>query len=300
MNLNIGELRVGLVGVGLLGSALAERLIQHDVSIIGFDIDSARMDALTAMGGVTSDSPGHVFKSCNCVLLSLPTSDAVSELLSQNASVIPRDSTIVDTTTGNPEQMIAIGQSLHKLGIQYIEANVAGSSEQVRTGDVTLFMGGDATTVTRMKPLLKAITDKHFYLGPVGAASRFKLIHNLLLGLHRATLAEGLTFAESLGFSPQTTLEILQQTPAASAVMENKGPKMVAGDYALQARLSQHLKDVRLILAQAESTGAKTPLSEIHKTLLEYAEHRGFGDADNSAIMEAYRHEPNVEIKKRP
>ena len=141
-----------------------------------------------------------------------------------------------------------------------------------------------------LKPLLAAITSKHFHLGPVGTASRFKLVHNLVLGLHRAVLAEGLEFAESLGFDQEVTLEILKQTPAQSGVMETKGRRMVERDYGLQARLSQHLKDVRLILAEAERAGTNTPLSRIHKTLLEQAEELGFGDADNSAVMEAFRH----------
>ena len=111
-----------------------------------------------------------------------------------------------------------------------------------------------------------------------------------MLGLHRAVLAEGLVFAESLGFDQEVALDILNQTPAHSGVMETKGRRMVKRDYGLQARLSQHLKDVRLILAEAERAGTKTPLSQIHKTLLEQAEALGFGDADNSAVMEAFRH----------
>jgi 3-hydroxyisobutyrate dehydrogenase-like beta-hydroxyacid dehydrogenase len=123
----------------------------------------------------------------------------------------------------------------------------------------------------------------------VGTASRFKLVHNLVLGLNRAVLAEGLSFAKVLGFDPERVLEILKETPACSKVMESKGRKMVSGDRAPQARLSQHLKDVRLIVAAAEQRGLPIPLSRVHQQLLERAERLGFGDADNSAVIEAYR-----------
>ena len=281
--------RIGLIGIGLLGSAIADRLLQQDFVVSGFDVDHGCLDAFEAMGGKTCRDAGEVFTDCETVLLSLPTSAIVCELLSQDATGASGNLTIVDTTTGDPNQMTAIAESLRQRGIAYVEANVAGSSEQLRDGRAMLLVGGEESTVATLEHLFASIADKHIHIGPVGSASRFKLVHNLILGLNRAVLAEGLTFAESLGFDPAVALEILQQTPAASAVMDTKGSKMVSADYKPQARLSQHLKDVLLILAEAERTGAKTPLSELHQALLQTAEQLGFGDADNSAVIEAFR-----------
>ena len=133
------------------------------------------------------------------------------------------------------------------------------------------------------------VTSKFFHLGAIGTGSRFKLVHNLVLGLHRAVLAEGVVFAEKMGFGSEETLQILKETPAASGVMDTKGQRMVDRDYEVQARLSQHLKDVHLILSEATRVGATTPLSSAHESLLQQAERLGFGQADNSAIIEAYR-----------
>ena len=281
---------VGLIGVGLLGSALANRLIDSGIRVHGFDSNEKQLESLKQSGGIPFDSPMEVVQNCNVLILSLPSSDVVLSLIQQLRNDFEPSQIVIDTTTGDPQQMVAISQSLAELGVSYLEATVAGSSSQVTTGEVALLLGGDTEVVERVKPLLTAITSKHFHLGPAGTASRFKLVHNLVLGLHRAVLAEGLVFAESLGFDQEVALEILNQTPAHSGVMETKGRRMVKRDYGLQARLSQHLKDVRLILAEAERAGTKTPLSQIHKTLLEQAEALGFGDADNSAVMEAFRH----------
>ena len=281
---------IGLIGVGLLGSALANRLIDSGIRIHGFDSNEKQLESLRQSGGIAYDSPTEVVQNCNVLILSLPSSDVVLSLVEQLRNDFEPSQIVIDTTTGDPQQMVAISQSLAELGVSYLEATVAGSSSQVATGEVALLLGGDTEVVERVKPLLTAITSKHFHLGSAGTASRFKLVHNLVLGLHRAVLAEGLVFAESLGFDQEVALEILNQTPAHSGVMETKGRRMVKRDYGLQARLSQHLKDVRLILAEAERAGTKTPLSQIHKTLLEQAEALGFGDADNSAVMEAFRH----------
>ena len=193
------------------------------------------------------------------------------------------------STLQRPAGSISISETLRARGVSYVEATVAGSSAQMRSGDACLFIGGEDQAVQRIQDLLGAIASKRFHLGPVGSASRFKLVHNLVLGLNRAVLAEGLSFAKALGFEPAHALEILQETPAGSMVMESKGKKMVSGDHEPQARLSQHLKDVRLIVAAAQRKGLQIPLSRAHQRLLERAESLGFGDADNSAVIEAYR-----------
>ena len=108
-----------------------------------------------------------------------------------------------------------------------------------------------------------------------------------MLGLNRAALAEGLTFAKAIGLRPADALQVLLNCPAYSRTMDAKGPKMVAGDFTPQAKLSQHLKDVRIILDDAERAGQPLPLSTLHRELLEHAEANGWGDLDNSVIIRA-------------
>ena len=115
------------------------------------------------------------------------------------------------------------------------------------------------------------------------------MISNLVLGLNRAALAEGLAFAEALAVPSAAALEVLAGSMAYSRAMDTKGRKMVERDFTVQARLAQHSKDVRLILGAAAKAGVKLPLSETHFRLLERAEAAGLGDHDNSAIIEVLR-----------
>ncbi|MGB1708476.1 MAG: NAD(P)-dependent oxidoreductase [Rubripirellula sp.] len=281
--------KAGLIGVGLLGSALAYRFSRDGIEVNGFDRNQDALDGLSGTTGLACGSAAEVLRNCDQVVLSLPDSDVVTSLIQQHLGDMREGQIVLDTTTGDPQQAVSIGQSLAEVGVHYLEATVAGSSEQVKAGNVALFLGGDTETVTQAEPLLKSITPRRFHLGPVGNGSRFKLVHNLVLGLHRAVLAEGLVFAEDLGFSSEETLRILRETPAVSGVMDTKGKRMVDRDYEAQARVSQHLKDVRLILSSAARLGSKVPLSKMHESLLEQAEQLGFGEADNSAVIEAYR-----------
>ena len=277
--------RVGIIGVGLLGSALGQRLAGQGWEVLGHD------PAVPELGGLTMcGSAVELAGRCDTLLLSLPTSAVAAEVIGALGQALTAQHCILDTTTGEPGEMEALGQALARRAAAYLEANVAGSSELAKRGEATLFLGGSTETIDRCQTLLEALAAKRFHVGPVGAASRFKLVHNLILGLNRAALAEGLAFAEALGFDAADAVEILRDTPATSAALEAKGGKMAKADYEPpQARLAQHLKDVRLIRQLADAAGANTPLSSVHQSLLERAEALGLGESDNAAVIEALR-----------
>ncbi|MGE3822443.1 MAG: NAD(P)-dependent oxidoreductase, partial [Isosphaeraceae bacterium] len=132
------------------------------------------------------------------------------------------------------------------------------------------------------------IARQAYHVGPSGSGLRMKLVSNLVLGLNRAALAESLILARNLGLDLRAVLSVLRDSPAASRVMETKGEKMIQGDYSPQARLSQHHKDVRIMLGLAENAGFRLPLSETHERILQAAEDAGLGGLDNSAIFAAY------------
>jgi 3-hydroxyisobutyrate dehydrogenase-like beta-hydroxyacid dehydrogenase len=264
-----------------VGSALAERFAAAGFQVAGFDIDPASPR--------TAGSATAIAAASRRIVLSLPTSDVVAEVV---ASILPHlapGSILIDTTTGDPEHAAALGASLAQQGIHYLDAEIGGSSRQLRQRDVIVLCGGDRAIYEQCTDVFACFARRTFFLGGWGSGARMKLTMNLVLGLNRAVLAEGLTFAEALGLDPETALEVLQAGPAWSRVMETKGAKMLQRDFVPEARLSQHLKDVRLILASGERAGAPLPLSNLHRQLLEEAEAAGFGKQDNSAIIEAFR-----------
>ena len=282
------ETTIGLIGIGLLGTALAERLQTSGLRVLGYDIDKSRHQQLRSLGGTVAASVSDVARHCPTVLLSLPDSTIVSEVLQQLPVEHMRCQTIVDTTTGDPDITVHLAQSLRGANINYLDATVAGSSEQARRGKITIMVGGDPDVVARARWLLDRLAQSVFHIGAAGSGARMKLIVNLVLGLNRAVLAEGLSLAERCGLDSTVALEVLKAGAAYSAAMDTKGDKMVRGDFAPQARLAQHLKDVDLILQLASQSQISLPLSESHRSLLAKAVERGYADADNSAVIRAY------------
>jgi len=173
--------------------------------------------------------------------------------------------------------------------VQYLDAPISGSSEQTRRGEATVIVGGDRAAFDACADLWPVLGRNVFHVGPCGSGARMKLISNLVLGLNRAVLAEGLAFAEAIGIAPAAALEVLKGSNAYSRAMDVKGRKLVERDYTVQAKLSQHLKDVRLMLRAAGIAGLPLPLTETHGRLLEQAEAAGLGELDNSAIQEVLR-----------
>ncbi len=279
---------IGLVGLGLLGTAIAERLLASGFAVLGFDKEEERLANLVTIGGEPVGSATEVARSCMRLVLSLPDSTVVRGVLEEIDAAALSGRLVMDTTTGAPEDAAAFGRILEARGGRYLDTAIGGSSDQVRRREAIVIAGGDADALDRCVPVVKCLGRKVFHAGPCGTGSSMKLVLNLVLGLNRAVLAEGLSFASRCGLSPDQALDILKAGPAHSRAMDRKGAKMLGEEFSAEARLSQHLKDVRLILAEGQRHGARLPLSEQHATLLEIAEAMGFGTADNSAVIKAF------------
>lgn len=277
---------VGVVGLGLMGTAIAERLLEQGFHVVVWNRTRSKAGHLLERGAGWSDNP---LVECRRVVVSLYTTDVVEAVLDRFLAVQRQCEVLIDTTTGQPARTAALGRRLVERGIRYLDAPISGSSQQLRDGEATVMVGGDAAAFASCADLWPVLGRNVFHVGPCGSAARMKLISNLVLGLNRLALAEGLAFAEALAVPPAAALEIMAGSNAYSRAMDVKGKKMVERDYSVQARLSQHLKDVHLILAEAAQIGLELPLTQTHRRLLERAEAAGLGDLDNSAVLEVLR-----------
>jgi 3-hydroxyisobutyrate dehydrogenase-like beta-hydroxyacid dehydrogenase len=283
------ELKVGLIGMGLVGQALIERLLAAGHQVIGFDVDQASRNSAAGKGVEIAPNAQAVAMECEIVFLSLPNHDIVQSVMEQLTPVLRPGMIVVDTTTGSPSIVEAIAARLDAKGVYWVDATISGSSDQLYRGEVTILAGGTSIAIQRCEPLFRAIANDWMHVGPCGSGLRMKLVSNLVLGLNRAALAEGLAFADALQLDAKLTLEALRRSMAYSRMMDTKGDKMIDKDFRPQGRLSQHLKDVRLM--QSEST-IRLPLTDAHQQLLEKAEGLGHGDLDNSAVILAYDERP--------
>ncbi|WP_406699419.1 NAD(P)-dependent oxidoreductase [Singulisphaera sp. Ch08] len=280
------ERKIGVIGLGLMGTAISLRLLEHGYSVRVWNRTQEEAAPLVERGAVWSDA---VATECDRVVICLYSSDIVAMVVGPLLPDLRAGQVFVDTTTGEPAQSEAMGAQLAARGVSYLAAPISGSSEQTRRGEATVIVGGGREAFEGCADLWPVLGRNVFHVGGWGDAARMKLASNLVLGLNRAALAEGLAFAEAIGLEPAAALEVLKGSMAYSRAMDVKGRKMIERDFSVQARLSQHLKDVRLMLDAAADAGLSLPLSETHRRLMERAEAEGWGDLDNSAIIDVYR-----------
>jgi 3-hydroxyisobutyrate dehydrogenase-like beta-hydroxyacid dehydrogenase len=267
---------------------MSARLLSAGHHVCGFDVNEARCREFSERGGQPVASASDAVAGAEVCLLSLPTSSVVEQVIGELGESLA-GKTVIDTTTGDPECTARLAARLAERGVVYLDATIVGSSKHVQDGEVLLLVGGDERGFGTWEPLLLSFARQVFYLGEAGSGSRMKLVVNLVLGLNRAVLAEGLAFARECGVDGARALDVLRSGLAYSRVMDTKGQKMLDRDFdRVEARLSQHRKDVGLILAAARSRGLDLPLSAAHDQILAAAELAGWGDADNSAVLAAY------------
>lgn len=277
---------IGIIGTGLMGTAIVERLLAAGRPVLAWDIDAAK---LAACGAQVAADICAVAQRCGSILLSLPDSLVVAVVIGEMRAHLRRGTVIVDTSTGKPKEAVRLGAELQAQGVAYLDATVSGSSEQLRRGEALILLGGDSAAQERCRDLLTALGSPVVAVGGSGSAAQMKLVTNLVLGLNRAALAEGLAFAEHLGLDAEKTAAILKASAAYSRIMDSKADKMIHREFSPVARVSQHLKDVELMLKAGESGGLELPLTETHRGILAKAVAAGLGDLDNSAIIEVLR-----------
>lgn len=280
---------VGVVGLGLMGEVLATRLMAAGFGVLGYDVDPTKNARLTERGGRVAASPAEV-ASCGVIALAVFSTDQVEQVVEQVLLPAVKPGTVVlCTSTCDPDRIEALGRRLAGGKLKFLETPVSGTSEQVRKGDGVGLIGGDPKVAEAISPVLDALFPRRFHIGKIGDGGRAKLAVNLILGLNRMALAEGLTFAERMGLDPGAFLAVAKGAASYSQVMETKGPKMLARDFAPEGRVKQTLKDVHMMLDQGKQLGQELPTLNVHCDVLEACVRAGEAERDNSIIVEEIR-----------
>ena len=278
---------VGVIGVGLMGEVYARRLLAAGFTVIGYDVDPAKTARL-AQFGVQAGTLPDIAQKCAPIVVAVFNTEQVEDVVERALIPAASGKIVLVTSTGDPDRIAALGARVGDK-LRFLETPVSGTSEQVRQGDGVGLIGGDQKIAADAAPVLDALFAKSFHIGKVGDGGRAKLAVNLILGLNRLALAEGLVFASRLGLDPAAFLDVARRSAAASQVMDTKGPKMIGGDFAPEGRVRQTLKDTQLMLDQARKAGQQLPLLQIHADVLQACVRHGDSEQDNSIVIEEIR-----------
>ena len=284
--------KIGFVGLGLMGSAMTANLLSAGWSLVGHDLDPRRMSAFVDAGGIMADDPAGMADEVDVIILSLPNSQVVDDVAVNSLKLFDtnrRNLILIDTTTADPVMSTALADRLRSKGIGMLDATISGTSKMCADRDITFMVGGDENVFKTCEPIFSALANQIFYLGKNGSGALMKLIVNLVLGINRMALAEGLSLGGRAGMDREKLLEVLRKSAAYSKAIDMKGARMIDGDFQpAEGKLAFHLKDVRLMLDLSRRLDFRLPLSNLHAQALASLVEKGRGEWDNAAIISYY------------
>ena len=284
---------VAIVGVGLLGGAVASRLLAAGFRVTGHDTSSEALALHEAQGLRVAPTVAAAAADADALFTVLPTPDVVETVWRGKGGLLetaPKRTVLLQMSTIDPAHSRRLAEAATASGHRFLDTPISGASRMVARGEGTIFVGGDAATAEDCRPLFEAIARKTVHVGPAGAASVAKLAANLIGGVSALALAEALVLGAKSGVEPAVLFDALRQTALISPGLAQRGQFMVDHDFPPLIRLDLFAKDFRLMLEQGLHAGAPLPLTSVAHQLCMATSAAGHGSEDLAAVVTTLEH----------
>lgn len=253
--------RVGMLGLGIMGSAMAGTLTKAGYSVIGYDVLAARVRSHARIGGTAARTISEVGRRADIIVCSLPSSRALTDVATELGTVRGGARIVIETSTLPIAVKDDARERLAAAGMTLLDCPVSGTGSQARAKDLVVYASGPRAAYRRAARVMDGFARAHYYVGPFGAGSKMKFVANLLVAIHNVAAAEALVLAMKAGLDPAMTLKVIADGGGSSRMLQIRGPMMVRGDYSKPAmKLDVWQKDMTIIAAFAREIGCPTPL----------------------------------------
>jgi 3-hydroxyisobutyrate dehydrogenase-like beta-hydroxyacid dehydrogenase len=293
--------RIGIIGVGLLGSAVASRLLKGGFEVAAYDTRPEQVKALQAQGLIAAASIADAAAEADVVFTILPSLESVETTILGAGGLIetaPQNCALIQMSTVSPNLTRRLGNAASARALAFLDAPMSGTSAMVERGDCAIFVAGDRSRAEACQPIFDAIAKKTHYVGDIGMASLAKLATNLLVGLNTAALAEALVLGAKGGLPPGVLVEILKESAGASKMVDVRGPLMVSRRFDAQMKIDLFLKDFKLMLEEGFRLGVPLPLTSITQQLATATAMAGRGEEDLAAIVTTFELLAGLELDR--
>jgi len=288
----VSKLRLGYVGVGLMGLPMVKRLVSLGYAVRAYDIVPEKVAAAVAAGAAAAGSPADAAQGADLVLANLPTTDAVESAVFGEkgvASALRPPQLVVDFSTIKVDKCKAFGAKLRAAtGCGWIDAPVSGGPPASGTGTLTIMAGGDAADIARAQPLFADVAGRFTHMGPPAAGMVAKMLNQLIVGAGHAVMAEAVVLAEAAGIDAARLPECLAGGHADSSLLQKLYPRMQRRDYAPLGYVRQLLKDLEMVNEFAAGLKAPTPMMGEALQLYRLLAHLGHTELDTCAVLKVY------------
>jgi len=277
---------VGMIGLGMMGSAMSKNLIAAGFTVVGYDISSRAVDAFKALGGTAVASVAEVGKTANILITSLPSAKALFDIVCELQTLPRGDRVVAETSTFTLEDKLAAQAELAGAGIAMLDCPLSGSASQALQRDVLVYGSGERAHYDLCLPVFQGFSRAPHYLGAFGNGSKMKYVANLMVAVHTVVAGEAFTLARKAGLDPAQMFAVVSDGAAGSRALDVRGEMLISDTYLPIRTMPLELwrKDMRVIADFANSLACPTPMFSAAVPLFNAAVASGFGDQDTAAV----------------
>jgi L-threonate 2-dehydrogenase len=295
---------VGIVGLGIMGSAIAGNLVGRGWRVIGFDIDATKRAELAAVGVTIAADVSQVARDAPVIMTSLPSPAAVEDVAKSIAGSGQPPRIVVELSTLAIADKLRFEEILTKAGHIALDCPLSGTGAQAKNRDLVVYASGDSSAIAQCMPLFADFAKQSADLGAYGNGSRMKFVANHLVAIHNVATAEAMILAERAGLDPKLVVEMVGPGAGGSRMFQMRAPMMVEGVYEpATMKVSTWKKDMAIIAEFADDVGCETPLFTLTQPVYAQAMAMGLGDQDTAAVFEVLKKtiiaEPKPGVPKR-
>ena len=281
---------VGIIGLGIMGSAIAPNLIERGWRVVGFDIDAARRAEMARAGVVIAESAALVVRDAPIVMTSLPTPKAVMEVAQSIAESGQPPRIVVELSTLTLADKLRFEEILNKAGHIALDCPLSGTGAQARLRDLVVYASGDHKAIAQCTGLFADFAKQSADLGAFGNGSRMKFVANHLVAIHNVATAEAMVLAERAGLDAQMVVDLVGPGAGGSRMFQMRAPMMVERSYEpATMKVSTWKKDMAIIAEFAEDIGCKTPMFTLTQPVYTEAMAMGLGNQDTASVFEVLK-----------
>ena len=276
---------VGMIGLGIMGSAMSKTLSGAGFRVAGFDVVPRRRAEHLRSGGVAARSPREIARRAGIIVTSLPSASALSQVASELASSSRRGTIVIETSTLPIPVKEAARDVLAKRGVTLLDCPLSGTGAQARVKDLIIYVSGDRAAYREAIPVMQGFTRANYFVGAFGNGSKMKFVANLLVAIHNVAAAEAMVLGMKAGLDPALVLKVVSDGAGSSRMLQVRGPMMVKGDYA-EATMKNEVwqKDMTIIGDFARQLDCPTPLFAASAPIYNAAMAMGLGKQDTGAV----------------
>ncbi len=283
--------KIGLIGLGIIGSSILRNIHDSEFSPIGFDIDQKIIDTLNHEGLNTSSSLKEIIDQSSIIITSLPNNKALDETVNL---IIQQDNRkvelLIETSTLSLECKIKNQERLNAINVDILDCPISGTGRQAENKDIVMYASGLKESYEMALPVLETFSRESFFLGDFGNATKVKLIANLLVSIHNVASAEAIRLGEKSGLDLNELYKVISSGAATSKIFELRAPMMIAKDYSpASMKMNVWKKDMELIRDMLDNHEIDSPLFKMTEQLYKKAEELDLNELDTASVMEVLR-----------